>query len=391
MTVTHIGLNDPLAVRTWSKLLNREVSKAIPIAPLIGKDSNSIVQLKDETNKASGDAISFGLRVQLLGDGVSEGQALEGNEEALQFLNDRLAINELVHAVRVKSEGTIDQQRVLHNLRTEAKNGLVDWYADRLSMMFFIQVCGYTAKIINFEGRTLTLKPVHYGFNTPTAPTDKRIVRPNGKTKDEDLKENDVFDLKLIDKAVERAKLANPKIRPVRIDGENVYVLYLHPTQVTQLRTNTDIGQWLDITKAVYSGTRAKNPLYSGSLGMYNGVILREAEHVTEGVATGSAGKTSDSSKNASGNAAQDAGGAPVASVRRAVLLGAQSAVIAFGKDRGATRYKLVEELFDYEREFGVAAKTIIGMKKTCYHLPNSEQGEQDFGTIVIPTYAVPA
>ncbi|KEG17444.1 N4-gp56 family major capsid protein [Bartonella bacilliformis] len=391
MTVTHIGLNDPLAVRTWSKLLNREVSKAIPIAPLIGKDSNSIVQLKDETNKASGDAISFGLRVQLLGDGVSEGQALEGNEEALQFLNDRLAINELVHAVRVKNEGTIDQQRVLHNLRTEAKNGLVDWYADRLSMMFFIQVCGYTAKIINFEGRTLTLKPVHYGFNTPTAPTDKRIVRPNGKTKDEDLKENDVFDLKLIDKAVERAKLANPKIRPVRIDGENVYVLYLHPTQVTQLRTNTDIGQWLDITKAVYSGTRAKNPLYSGSLGMYNGVILREAEHVTEGVTTGSAGKTSDSSKNASGNAAQDAGGSPVASVRRAVLLGAQSAVIAFGKDRGATRYKLVEELFDYEREFGVAAKTIIGMKKTCYHLPNSEQGEQDFGTIVIPTYAVPA
>ncbi|KEG20327.1 N4-gp56 family major capsid protein [Bartonella bacilliformis] len=391
MTVTHIGLNDPLAVRTWSKLLNREVSKAIPIAPLIGKDSNSIVQLKDETNKASGDAISFGLRVQLLGDGVSEGQALEGNEEALQFLNDRLAINELVHAVRVKNEGTIDQQRVLHNLRTEAKNGLVDWYADRLSMMFFIQVCGYTAKTINFEGRTLTLKPVHYGFNTPTVPTDKRIVRPNGKTKDEDLKENDIFDLKLIDKAVERAKLANPKIRPVRIDGENVYVLYLHPTQVTQLRTNTDIGQWLDITKAVYSGTRAKNPLYSGSLGMYNGVILREAEHVTEGVAMGYAGKTSDSSKNTSGNAAQDAGGAPVANVRRAVLLGAQSAVIAFGKDRGATRYKLVEELFDYEREFGVAAKTIIGMKKTCYHLPNSEQGEQDFGTIVIPTYAVPA
>ncbi|MET3560589.1 N4-gp56 family major capsid protein [Bartonella japonica] len=369
MSVTRIGINDPMAVKTWSKLLNQEVSKAIPIAPLIGTDSNSIVQLKDETNKESGDSIHFNLRVQLHGDGVTEGQALEGNEESLQFLNDRLAINELVHAVRVKNEGTIDQQRILHNLRTEAKNGLVDWYADRLSMMFFIQVCGYSALNINFEGRNIAIKPVHYGFNTPTAPTDKRVLRPNEKTKDEELKEKDVFSLSLIDKAVERAKLANPKIRPVRVDGENVYVLYLHPTQVTQLRTNTDAGQWLDITKAIYSGSRIKNPIYDGSLGMYNGVVLRETEHITEGV---------DGTK-------------PVQNVRRAVLLGAQSVVIAFGKDRGATRYKLVEELFDYEREFGVAAKTIIGMKKTCYNLPGGQQGKQDFGTIVIPTYATPA
>ncbi|MBB4076219.1 N4-gp56 family major capsid protein [Bartonella fuyuanensis] len=372
MTVTNIGLNDPMAVRTWSKLLNQEVSKAIPIAPLIGNDSNSIIQLKDETNKESGDAISFGLRVQLLGEGVSEGQTVEGNEEALQFLNDRLAINELVHAVRVKNEGTIDQQRILHDLRTEAKNGLVDWYVDRLSLMFFIQVCGFTAKTMHFEGREISLKPVHYGFNMPTPPTSHRIVRPNNKTKDEDLKEGDIFNLKLIDKAVERAKLANPKIRPVRIDGENVYVLYLHPIQVTQLRTNTDAGQWLDITKATYSGSRLKNPLYDGSLGMYNGVVLREAEHITEGVESATTNKA-------------------LPNVRRAVLLGAQSAVIAFGKDRGATRYKLVEELFDYEREFGVAAKTIIGVKKTCFTLPGSAQGAQDFGTIVIPTYAVAA
>ncbi|AQX28411.1 MULTISPECIES: N4-gp56 family major capsid protein [unclassified Bartonella] len=377
MAVTSIGINDPIAVRTWSKLLNQEVSKAISIAPLIGKDSNSIIQLKDETNKANGDSISFGLRVQLYGDGVSEGQALEGKEEALQFLNDRLVINELSHAVRVKNEGTIDQQRILHNLRTEAKNGLVDWYADRLSMMFFIQVCGYTAKTINFEGRTITLKPVHYGFNPPTEPTAKRILRPGERKKDSDLKAEDVFTFKLIDKAVERAKLANPKIRPVRVNGENVYVLYLHPTQVTQLRTNTQPGQWLDITKAIYSGSRMKNPIYNGSLGMYNGVILREAEHVTEGVNAGSGDDSNDTA---------------VPNVRRAVLLGAQSAVIAFGKDRGATRYKLVEELFDYEREFGVAAKTIIGMKKTCFQLPSKDvQSAQDFGTIVISTYGAPS
>ncbi|MGL2348496.1 N4-gp56 family major capsid protein [Helicobacter pylori] len=371
MAVTSIDVNNALTVKAWSKLLNREISKATSIAPLIGRDSNSIIQLKDETTKAGGDSITFGLRMHLFGEGVSEGEALEGKEEALKFKNDRLVINELSHAVRVKNEGTIDQQRVLYNLRAEAKNALVDWYADRLSMMFFIQVCGYSAEKIKFEGQTFKLKPVHYGFNEPTAPTDKRIIRPNGKERDEDLKKGDEFNLKLIDQAVERAKLAAPKIRPVRVDGESVYVMYLHPTQVTQLRTNTEPGQWLDITKAIYSGSRMKNPIYNGSLGMYNGVILREAAHVTEGV---KAVLNNESAEN----------------TRRAVLLGAQSAVIAFGKDRGATRYKLVEELFDYEREFGVAAKTIIGMKKPVFQLPGSGQGRQDFGTIVISTYAAP-
>ncbi|WP_102830645.1 N4-gp56 family major capsid protein [Bartonella bovis] len=371
MATTQISINDPMVVSTWAKVLNIETSKALSIAPLMGKDKNSVIQVKDELGKSAGDSITMGLRAQLMGDGVSEGQTLEGNEEALQFMSDKILVNELSHAVRVPNEGSIDQQRVLFNLRKEAKDGLVDWYADRLSMMFFIQATGYTAPWMRFEGHTITLKPVHYGFNAPLEPSSKRVVRPGQKKTDETLTKEDVFNLKLIDQAVQRAKLANPKIRPVRVNGGSFYVMYLHPTQVTQLRTNTDEGQWLDITKAVYNGSRTKNPIFDGSLGVYNGVVLREAEHVPNGVDS----KTKE----------------PVLSVRRAVLLGAQSIIMAYGrsnKGSGATRYKLVEELFDYERRFGVAAKTIIGMKKSRYTLPYSDQGAQDFGTIVIPSFA---
>ncbi|WP_455476583.1 N4-gp56 family major capsid protein [Bartonella sp. B41] len=375
MAVTQVKLNDPLAVGVWAKMLNTETSKALQIAPLMGKDKNSIIQVLDVLGKTAGDSITSGLRAQLMGDGVSEGQTLEGNEEALQFMNETVRINELAHAVRVKYEGTIDQQRILFNLRQEAKDGLVDWYADRLSLMFFIQAAGYTAPWIQFEGRTITIKPVHYGFNEPSEPSKLRVIRPNGKKTDEELTKDDTFKLALIDVAVQRAKLANPRLPPVRVDGKSAYVMYLHPTQVTQLRTNTQDGQWLDITKAAYDGSGAKNPIFDGSLGMYNGVILREAEHVPNGVNS----KTQE----------------PVSSVRRAVLLGAQSIIMAYGRvgngttgSNGATRYKLVEELFDYQREFGVAAKTIIGMKKSRYTLPHSNQGGQDFGTIVIPSFA---
>jgi N4-gp56 family major capsid protein len=120
---------------------------------------------------------------------------------------------------------------------------------------------------------------------------------------DQALISTNVFDLTLIDKAVEAAKTANPRIRPIKIDGTNHYVMYLHPYQVTDLRINTSTGQWLDIQKA--AGRRSNdNPIFSGALGVYNNVILREAEHVVTGVN----GSTS----------------AEITTVRRAVLLGAQ-------------------------------------------------------------------
>jgi N4-gp56 family major capsid protein len=360
MAVTSYGVNDAFAMKLWSKKLAVEVSKATAIAPLIGSDTNSIIQLKEETNKSKGDKITFGLRRQLVGDGVTEAQVLEGNEEALSTFSDALLINELYHAVRVKNGQTIDAQRVPFNLRDEATAGLSDWYADRLSMAFFIQVGGYTAPTLSFEGRTINVAPVHYLFNTPTAPTT--VVRPNARTADENIIATDLFNLTLIDYAVERAKLANPRIRPINVGGQKKYVLYLHPSQITDLRTNTNAGQWLDIQKSVYMGSKQDNPIYDGSLGEYNNVILREAEHVVPGVNSSTA--------------------AAITTVRRAVLLGAQSAVIGYGMENSdATSYKTVEEMFDYQRELGVSAQAVLGMKKTLFN-------SNDFGAVVISTYA---
>lgn len=369
MATTSYGVNDALAMKLWSKNLDVEVSKATPIAPLIGTSTNSIIQLKTETQKSKGDKVTFGLRRQLVGDGVSEHEILEGNEEALATYSDSLVINELDHAVRVMNSQTIDAQRVPFNLREEATSGLADWYADRMSLAFFMQVGGFTAPQIDFEGRTVIIKPVHYGNNAPIAPSANRQIwadktnTPATNNADEDLASADIFDLSLIDKAVERAKLANPKIRPVRVNGTNMYVMYIHPTQTTQLRTNTSTGQWLDIQKAAEK-RGSDNPIFSGALGVYNNVVLREAEHVVPGVNSST--------------------GAQITTVRRAVLLGAQSAVAAFGQDKGPTKYKTVEELFDYQRQLGVSVQTIWGMKKTVYD-------STDFGCIVVSTYASPA
>lgn len=353
MATTTYGVNDALAVKQWARRLAVEALKATDIAPLIGTSANSIIQLKTET-KDSGDKVTFGLRMQLNGAGVTEGQSLEGNEESLTTYSDSVVINELAHAVRVKDpEASIDAQRVLFNLREEARMGLTDWFSKRLSVSFFNQVCGYTTQ-------TNTL---YTGLNAVTAPT--RHIFAGASTNDQTLNSatSDVFNLSLVDYAKEMAMTANPQIRPVRINGRDKYVMYLHPYQVTDLRTATAAGQWLDIQKAVYQGSGSNNPIYTGALGEYNDVVLRMSHDITNGVHSST--------------------GAAQTSVRRAVLLGAQSAAVAFGKRRSASSpYRWVEESFDYERELGVSAQSIMGMKKCVFN-------NADFGAVVVSTYAV--
>ncbi len=358
MATTTYGVNDALTVKLWAKSLAVEALKETYIGRFIGSSPSSLIHMKQELSKGAGDRITFGLRMQLNGDGVTEGQTLEGNEESLTTYSDNLLINELAHAVRVKNNGTIDAQRVPFNLREEAKDGLKDWYAGRIDQVFFNHICGYTP----------ATSSVYIGNNTIIAPSATRRLYGGSATTDQGLTtaSTDSLTLALIDKAVEVAKTASPMLRPVRVNGEDMFVMFIHPTQTTSLRTSTTTGNWQDIQKAAMTGGLVgNNPIFKGSLGVYNNVILHESTRVTQGVHSST--------------------GAAVSNTRRAVLCGAQAAAIGYGqKFSGGENYNWVEELFDYERELGVSAQTVWGLKKTVFN-------SVDFSTIVISTYAAPA
>jgi hypothetical protein len=136
VATTSFGVNDSFAVKLWSKSLDVEALKFTEIEPLIGEDAGAIIHRKTETSKGKGDQVTFGLRLQLTGDGFTENELAEGNGESLTIFSDMLTINELGNVVGVKAEDTIDAQRVPFNLREEARNGLADWWAQRLSVSF---------------------------------------------------------------------------------------------------------------------------------------------------------------------------------------------------------------------------------------------------------------
>lgn len=207
------------------------------------------------------------------------------------------------------------------------------------------------------------------GHNTVAAPS--RIVRPGVVANDETLNTaagvTDVFTLTLIDKAVELAKTGTPPIRPIMVDGEKWFVVFIHPFQTTSLRafpvSATAQVTWYDLQKSMLQGSGSpKNPIFTGALGTYNGCIIHESFRVPQGVS--------------------GATGLPVTTARRAILCGAQAGVAAFGQGHSESSYDWFEQMFDYGNKLGVKAGCISGLKKSVYN-------SVDFGTVVMSSKAI--
>jgi N4-gp56 family major capsid protein len=235
-------------VKLWSKRLVAEVLKATWCSRFMGPTASSIIQIKDETQKSAGDKITYGLRMQLSQAGVSGDSTLEGLEEALTTYSDSVTINQLRGAVR--SAGRMTQQRVPFEIREEALSGLRDWWSDRLDTSWLNQICGYTVQTdTRYTGMQATV--------APTATTGI-ILSESASTTENSITTTATFSLSLLDKAVERARTNTPAIRPLMIGGKPMYAVFMHPYQVTDLRTSTSTGQWLDIQKAAM--TRRRDP-----------------------------------------------------------------------------------------------------------------------------------
>lgn len=347
MADTAYPVGHAMAEQKWSRSLMKETLKRTQALKFMGEGANNMIQIKNEL-KESGYKVTFGLRMQLAGDGISGDGTLEGNEESLTIYSDSVEIDQLRHAVRTK--GRASEQRVPFSTREEARDGLADWWAARIDTTVFNHLAG-----INTETRSQ-----YTGNNTIAAPSTGYQIFANGETDEANLSDSTSsrFQLTLLDEAIETAKTATPLINPIKMKGNDYYVAFLHPNQVKDLRTDATANRvtWYDTQKAAMQGGKIDgNPIFTGALGVYNGVILHESTYV------------------------------PLApnrtAVRRAIFAGAQAAAVAFGKGNGKNNMTWKEELFDYGNKLGVSAGLIWGLKKCQFN-------SADFSSIVISTGA---
>jgi len=171
----------------------------------------------------------------------------------------------------------------------------------------------------------------------------------------------DIIKLIDIERFVAKAETMDPMIQPFEIDGEKKYVCLMHVFQAFQLRTSTSENDWLKIRIAADSGKGDNAMMYKNALGEYADVVLHKHRNVVRfaDYGTGSPG---------------------VLPAARALFLGAQAAMIAYGQDASPQRFTWNEETDDRGNALAITAGTIFGVKKSRYN-------SKDFSVIALDTY----
>lgn len=365
MAMTEFALNNALAVQRWSTSLAVEAAKLQYFAKFMGEGKDNLITVKNELNKGAGEKITVGLRMKLTNAGKEGDALIEGDataEEALTFFSDSIFIDQLRKST--KSKGKMSEQRVPYNMRREGRDALAVWWAEEMDeeiMMYLAGARGVDSTFHNALGWTGRAN------NTLTAPDSAHLMYAGDATSKADLDSSDKVTLGLVEKLVAKAETTDPMIQPFLVNGEKKFVLLMHTFQAYQLRTSTTTNDWLDITKATAGAMGEKARMYQNSLGEYADVILHKHRNVI---------RFSDYGAPA-GSAA--AGAVPAA---RALFLGAQAGMMAYGQDSGPSRYSWNEETDDRGNALAITAGTIFGIKRSIFN-------SKSFGVIAVDSYAV--
>lgn len=372
MSTTTFQSSSNLAIKVWSRKAFTDAVKATTYGKLVGTSDRSIVQVKSELKKDKGDKITFGLRSLPTGVGVQEDETLEGNEEGLDFKDFAIFLGEKRHAIKV--DLNLSAQRSMFDVRQEAKDALQEWLEDYLDTTFFEYLSGIGT---GANGVSRYHPKGALGGNALQAPSADRIIYGGtGITAPAQLTATDTMTFAVLDKVAERLKRASPTMRKASFDGKNVWVVLMSPEQVNDLRSNAGAGQWQDIAKSMLQG--GKLSMFEGeALGVYRDMLLMESTRTPTfygSLVNGVAGAL-PTGYGAGGNV----------KAARALVLGAQAAVVAHGNDTdGWGKMKLAERTFDYGKRYGVGVTMIWGLAKARF------SGQSDFGCFMIDTAAQP-
>jgi N4-gp56 family major capsid protein len=310
--------------------------------------------------KKKGDTVTFPLLMDMAGTGVTDDTAIEGAEEALVYYNFAVTLH--LRANGAKAAGPMSEQRTLLNLRGDMRDALSRWMSQITDSDILYALSGIAnpAGTVALNGPSTARR--WYGGQTTAG-----VVEAVAADVNIDSATTNLFGTAVISLMKRKAQLATPKISPINVEGEDKYIMLIHPYQAKALKGET---AWLNAQH--YANVRGRqNPLFSGALGEWDGVIIHEYDKIF--TRTGDGG-----GENLLTNAFETGDVcANTHTVARALFLGAQACVIAYAKEPG-----WYEKMFDYNRVPGVATDVLMAIGKT-------EFNSQDFGVITVDTEGV--
>ena len=364
-----------LRAQLWDKELFKDMMAELYFTQrgMMGEGKDSIIQVKNDLTKSRGDRITFGIGYKLDGDGVTGDNELEGNEEAKNTYSDVVLIDQIRNAERL--EGELDSQKAAYDTREEALNDGKVWIAEFIEKQIFMKLGGVgTTTLTDVGGQVYSGRAAWSNTADPVtnaiegAGTGARYLCADASGLDV-MAATDILTTNLITRArvkAETAVVGRPRVRKVRVDGGNYYVMFVHPWQAADLKTAAS-SIWAQAQREAQE-RGSKNPIFTGSLGIWDGVILHSSDFVPvaqSGAIFSSVGQTT---------AVQSF---------RALLCGSQAALMAnaSSKGRGTVPTFMVEKKFDYDNKVGYAVGYMGGIQKASFN-------SIDYGVVAVDTGA---
>lgn len=359
-----------LQKKLWRSKLYKDVADQnyFKQSGLMGSDDNNIVQTLDDLKKSAGDTITVPFTAKLSGNGVTGDNELKGNEESINPYSDSVVIDQIRNAVMLK--GKYDSQRNVYDMFADAKDKLSIWGQELYERQIFLKLAGVTATALT------DVNGVVYSANATwsnsgngvtsaeeAAGTGERYLCADASGLD-DIAATDILTVSLIRQAKMKAKLANPKVKPLRIKGKDHYVMFVHPHQALDLKGTDAYNN--AVKDAWWRGE--DNPIFSGALAVIDGVILIEHEYVPSIDGDGSSIVFTAANTTYAPDGVR---------VFRSMLCGQQAVVVANTMDS----WNMVEEDEDYGNKKGVATGMIGGIQKLTFN-------SKDYGVVIVDTSA---
>lgn len=240
-----------LVPKVWAKKVWREGVKDSYFDKFTATDGSNVVHKNKDLENVKGDSVVFGLMMNLTGSGV------EGNRQKLAGAEDTLNIYDFtVNTKLVRnavSRYEADDQRTQYDMLKEIKIALKQWLSDWL------------------DDRLIS----RLSYN----PSNGEVLYASAAGTQSSITANDKLTTTIISRAKRKAMMHAPKVQPIKVDGMDKYIMLVHPWAARDLK---DDPKWLAAQQnANLRGS--KNPIFTGALGEYDGVILYEYERVQTG------------------------------------------------------------------------------------------------------------
>lgn len=359
MSTTIIGVNDAKAVQRYSAVLATEATKASYFTSRfsgVGADAMTPIQVYSELDSDAGDRINYDISAQIDVEGTQSDDILEGSEAPLTFYSSSVYIDQ--ERIGINAGGAMTRKRTLHDLRSVAMKRQADWWAKNFDAQYFCYLSGARGVNTDYPFPTTWTGRAN---NALTALDSDHIIYGGDATAKTDLDSSDGITLSLIDKIVAKAKsMEDLPIQPAKVDGVEAFVMVMGPYQEWSLRTATGEASFLAIQKAAAGADGQGNPLMKGALGMYAGVVLHAHPRVVR---------------------FSDYGTPATVTAARALFLGSQAAVAAFGSGDRKQRWSWSEHLDDRGNQLIVTSGAIYGIRRNDYN-------SKALGVIGVDTYS---